>query len=166
MQTQIQTQTKLNREVGSIGDIGLTRAETTLYFNTSSVPSKVVDGDDNLLCFYAKEVMAESSHKYDDAKENKLHNISTRSTSSGGLPKQEDYWYFFSPLYFGESPVACITSPQMCEGNTMIPIFTFKRMYDGQPLANDVGYFGGEMKYYESIVYYLCQLTIRSNELH
>jgi hypothetical protein len=150
---QMQTREKSDGEACSIGDICPTRAATTLFFNTKSIPRKVVDENKNLICFYAKQVMSDdNSHRRGDMKENKFHNMSpaTASNESGGIKsgfaKREDYWYFFSPLYHGESPVACITLPMSQEGTRkMIPIYTFKRTYSGQPPANVAGYFGGEL---------------------
>ncbi len=149
---QMQTQEKFDAKARSIGDICPTRAATTLFF-TKSNPTTVVDENQNLICFYAKQVMSDdNSHRRDDMKENKIHNMSTETTSieDGGIKcgfaKRDDYWYFFSPLYHGESPVACITIPRLQEGtNKIIPIYTFKRTYSGQPPANVAGYFGGEL---------------------
>ncbi|KAL7516685.1 hypothetical protein ACHAWX_001673 [Stephanocyclus meneghinianus] len=147
--SQMQTQEKFDAKARSIGDICPTRAATTLFF-TKSNPTTVVDENQNLICFYAKQVMSDdNSHRRDDTKENKIHNMSTATTSneSGEIKsvfaKRDDYWYFFSPLYHGESPVACITIPRLQEGTSkIIPIYTFKRTYSGQSPANVAGYFG------------------------
>jgi hypothetical protein len=106
---------KQTKQISSIGDIGLTKADTTLFFNKQSVPATVVDEKGNLICFYAKQVMEE--HSINDTKENQLLD-SVNAVRSSIEPhraadfKPQCYWYFFSPLYFGESPVACVTSSQ------------------------------------------------------
>lgn len=141
----------------SIGDIGRTKAETTLFFDTDSVPAKIVDGSHNLICWYAKQVMEDqsikacTSTKLKIAKgvdENKAANRrnNTQPSEDISTSKTRDYWYFFSPLYFGESPVACITSPEWQNGIAkVVSIYTFKRMNDRQQVANIDGYFGGEL---------------------
>lgn len=134
--------------VSSIGDISRTKCETNLFFNKESVPAKIIDTEnDNLICFYAAQVMEESWYPENKAaKENRHHNI---SPSQDSVSKAQDYWYFFSPLYIGESPVACITSPEWQDGiGKVISIYTFKRMDAQQPAAKIAGYFGGEPQLY------------------
>jgi hypothetical protein len=142
---------KQTKQISSIGDIGLTKADTTLFFNKQSVPATVVDEKGNLICFYAKQVMEE--HSINDTKENQLLD-SVNAVRSSIEPhraadfKPQCYWYFFSPLYFGESPVACVTSSQWQYedgAGKIVPIYTFKRMFSSQPHAKITGYFGGEL---------------------
>lgn len=143
-------QQKLECEIQSIGDIGLTKAETTLYFDTESVPAKVSDKNDTLICFYAKQVMtAYGCNEGIATKENQHLNepsaVSLDHDNDVLTKVKEDYWYFFSPLYFGESPVACITCPQWEDDRGKICIYTFKRMRGQQVVASSTnGYFGGK----------------------
>ena len=144
---KMNTQSKPNCKVESIGDIGLTKAETTLHIVTDAVPAKVFDKNDTLICFYAKQVMtAFDGTEITATKENQRHNEPTTvSVDNDVLAKaKENYWYFFSPLYFGESPVACMTSPQWQDGKGIIRIYTFKRMHSQQSVSNISGYFGGK----------------------
>ncbi|EED86375.1 predicted protein [Thalassiosira pseudonana CCMP1335] len=119
-----------------------------MYFDTDSNPSMVHDDHHNLVCYYARQMITvditADDEKLLDTKENKCFNVSTRATDGSSAPSKEDFWYFFSPLYFGESPVACIASPRTNEkvGQQSIEIYTFKRKYDGQPVAKRSGYFG------------------------
>lgn len=144
-------QLKLDCEIQSIGDIGLTKAETTLYFDNEAVPAKVFDKNDTLICFYAKQVMAAyGCNQVIATKENQHLNepsaVSQEDDNDVLTKVKEDYWYFFSPLYFGESPVACITCPQWQGNKGKICIYTFKRMHGGQQVvaSSTNGYFGGK----------------------
>ena len=139
----------------SIGDIGLTKSRTTLFFDTKNVPAKVFDDHQHVVCYYAKQVMDKHNdsrtipHQVSENQHPSTHVTTNQGGSCSGkssTTQTKEYWYFFSPLYFGESPVACITTPEWCDGiGTIVPMYTFKRMYSGQVSAEMDGYFGGEL---------------------
>lgn len=145
-------QIKVNKTemIHTIGELGPLKDDTLYYFSTNGArpASTVFNEHGHLVCFYAKQ-MAKNRSK------------DTTMTSDS-----KQYEYFFSPAYFGESPVACIVLPADDKaGRKTITIYTFKRKYDEQLEADTKGRFGerlyahGVLSYDEktnSLEYYHC----------
>ena len=124
MKNNMLLQSKDNAKApNTIGKIGPARCGCILRLNIKTHQATTVYNENGkLVCFFAKQ---------------------TRNTCS--QVENQYYYYVFFPLYFGESPIACIAPQEIKAGRNVIPLYTFKRKYDEQPQALRHGYFGERM---------------------
>ena len=143
------------KSILTIGGIDPAKSTTKLHISTRSNPSTVHDENGNLVCFFAKQMISMNDQEH--PRENNEDCITPPSSSSSSsivdniataIRNQrhckDDYYYFFSPLYFGESPVACLFVPKGGIESDGMKLYTFKRKYEGHPVAEREGYFGGK----------------------
>lgn len=139
----------------SIGGIPIECNARVLHIDIHSKPaSTVCDERGNLICFFAKQtidrkvamqrlgrMLPRQPARSGATRQTRAMIRSAPSSDTATLP-DNSFYYFFSPLYFGESPCACIGPPEVRSGRTTYSVYTFKRRYDEQSAAERTGYFG------------------------